>query len=322
MQLARRRSINRTATAVLLELLNDEGRGSLDAACAGHVRAQRARGKLTKMKYQTVAMLLCATALVSACGNKSAPKGQVVATVYGEEITERALQAEMGQVPKDPAAQKKIRDAALERMVQRMVLAHEAEEKKLDKTPEFAIQAERTTQQLKATALQKTLVDQVPPPSQDEVEKFVGEHPKQFADRRLYVVDQVVAIVADPKVLKALSTQPSFDAALQQLQQVNAPMQRALTTLDPLRIDPRATEQLSALAPGQMIAMSDQHRILLNRLVETQPAQLTGPMALNVGGKFLLQQRQQEALGRQYKTLLAKAGDEIQYKGKPEPKKK
>jgi EpsD family peptidyl-prolyl cis-trans isomerase len=274
------------------------------------------------MKYHTVAMLLCATALVSACGNKGAPKGQVVATVYGDEITERALQAEMGPAPKDPAAQTKIRDAALERMVQRMILAHAAEEKKLDKTPEFAIQSERMLQQLKATTLQKTLVDQVPPPSQDEVEKFVAEHPKQFAERKLYVVDQVIAIVSDPKVLKALSAQPSFDVALQQLRDAKAPMQRALTTLDPLRIDPRATDQLAALAPGQMIAMSDKNRVLLNRLVEAQPAQLTGPMALNVGGKFLLQQRQQEALGRQYKTLVAQAGDEIQYKGKPAAAKK
>jgi hypothetical protein len=175
---------------------------------------------------------------------------------------------------------------------------------------------------LKATTLQKTLVDQVPPPSQDEVEKFVAEHPKQFAERKLYVVDQVIAIVSDPKVLKALSAQPSFDVALQQLRDAKAPMQRALTTLDPLRIDPRATDQLAALAPGQMIAMSDKNRVLLNRLVEAQPAQLTGPMALNVGGKFLLQQRQQEALGRQYKTLVAQAGDEIQYKGKPAAAKK
>jgi hypothetical protein len=45
-------------------------------------------------------------------------------------------------------------------------------------------------------------------------------------------------------------------------------------------------------------------------------------MALNVGGKFLLQQHQQEALGRQYKTLVAQAGDEIQYKGKPAAAKK
>ena len=274
------------------------------------------------MKHRTIAMLLCATALVSACDKKSEPKGQVVATVYGEEITERALQAEMGQAPKDPKAQKQIRDAALQRIVQRMLLAHEAEERKLDKTPDFAIQEERMKQQLKANLLQKSLADQVPPPSQDEIEKFVAEHPKQFAERKLYVVDQIVAMVTDPAALKALSAEQSFDAAFQTLQQMNAPMQRALTTLDPLRIDPRATEQLAALAPGQMISMSDDRRIMLNRLVEAQPAQLTGPAALNVGGKFMLQQRQQEALGRQYKTLLDKAGDEIAYKGATPAKKK
>src|SRR4029079_16187186 len=71
----------------------------------------------------------------------SEPTGQVVATVNGQEITLRELNAELGAAPPpiDPKAAKAAEQAALRSIIGRKVLAGAAREQGLDKTPDFAL---------------------------------------------------------------------------------------------------------------------------------------------------------------------------------------
>src|SRR3546814_10485860 len=82
-----------------------------------------------------------ATALsLAACDGKpekSVPVGQVIASVDGMEITQRDLVAEMdmiGPAEENPA---RAREAALQQIVVRKMLAKEARTRELDDSPDF-----------------------------------------------------------------------------------------------------------------------------------------------------------------------------------------
>jgi peptidyl-prolyl cis-trans isomerase C len=266
----------------------------------------------TKMKSSWPLLALMAmTAPLAAC-NKDAPKGQVVATVYGDEVTERMLAAEMQAAPAgNPAAQKQAREATLERITARMVLAHAAREQKLDRSPEYAIQLKRGTEQLQATLWEKSIADMVPQPATDEVQAYIAQHPAQFADRKVYVVEQVLTMVGDPKIQAQLASQTSFDSAIALLSAAHAPMQRAMTTVDSLRIDPQSAAKLATLGPDQLVVSAANGRAQLTRVLQAQPAPVSGPAAEQIASRMVRQQRQQEAVAKAAKNLLASAKDQI-----------
>ena len=93
-----------------------------------------------------------------------APTGQVVATVGGEEITVRELNAELAGVNlPDPKTRKLAEQAALRNIIARTILAKAAVDQGVDKTPDFALQKQRAMQGLLVQTLQNKVVASVPP---------------------------------------------------------------------------------------------------------------------------------------------------------------
>jgi EpsD family peptidyl-prolyl cis-trans isomerase len=257
--------------------------------------------------------LLLSAGLVAGCHKASGPKGQVVATVYGREITDRMLQAETPDLPTDPAQRKKAQDDALKRIVERMVLAHAAEQQKLDKTPDYQIQLDRTSDQLKATMLERSLVQQVPTPAPADVQAFVDQHPLQFAQRKVYVADQVLAILPDPALAPEIAQAGGVDAMVERLKKSGAKLQRGIVTIDPLHVAPAATDKLNNIQPGQVITESAGDKFSALQVLQVEPANITGQQAQMLASKFLQEQHQQEAVQRQVKTLMDQASKDIQY---------
>ena len=87
-------------------------------------------------------------------GTPKCPTGQVVATVGDREITRRELEAEIqGSTATTPAAQKAERQAALQRIMQRVALANAARDRGIDKDPSFALLRQRAEDALLVAAL-------------------------------------------------------------------------------------------------------------------------------------------------------------------------
>ena len=88
-----------------------------------------------KLKWTHGAALLACIAL-SGCGmigGDKAPKGQVVATVNGEEITVTELNRELaGAAPANPAERKAAEQAALESIITRKLVAQASKDQNLD----------------------------------------------------------------------------------------------------------------------------------------------------------------------------------------------
>src|SRR5215469_14989534 len=146
-------------------------------------------------------------------GQASQPVGQVVATVNGQEITVRELNAELSQVNvTDPKLRKAAEQYALRAIIARKILAQTARAQGLDKTPEFAIQRDRATEALLAQALAAKVAASVPAPTPEEAQNLITAHPNSFAERKIFTVDQIrTAGPLDQAVVAALKPLNTLD---------------------------------------------------------------------------------------------------------------
>ena len=283
-------------------------------------------GHLTA-KTLTLAAALVATTVLGGCtqikkmvGGK--PAGQVVATVNGEEITALELKAEMGNfASKDPNVMKQAQQAALQQIIVRDVLAQKAKEEKLDKSPEYALQVKRGEETLLAQLLERKVAASVAVPSRQEAEAFVSAHPGMFADRKILVVEQVMAQPTrkiTPEEVKNLKTledvKALFDAQ-------SIPYRENVSTIDTLSADPRLVDQIGKLPPGEVFVVPQGGVLLFNRITSTKPAPIHGDQAVNFAINAVRNQKAQEAVRTQMKAFRSAAEKSIVYNAayKPPP---
>jgi peptidyl-prolyl cis-trans isomerase C len=105
-----------------------------------------------------------AASLVAGCHAK--PTGQVVATVDGDEITLTELNAELAtmQIPAN-ADKKLVQNAALERIVERKLLANAARQDGIDQNPEFIVRRQQLEDALLVQLLAKKVASTVKAPA-------------------------------------------------------------------------------------------------------------------------------------------------------------
>jgi len=245
---------------------------------------------------------------------QKAPTGQVVATVGSREITQRELQMAMGNASGgDPKARKAREQAVLNNLVTGIVLANAARDQGLDKTPEFAIQKSHVMDQLLIQSLQKKIVDQVPSVTKDEAQAFVGAHPDIFAERKIFVVDQIRMPRLDPGMLKALEPLKTLEAIEGVLKANNVPYQRAPASLDSVGADPRLVDQIVKLPAGEVFVIPSGNGLTVNQIKDTKVQPFTGDPAVDYAQKLITRQRTQDSLTNSFRQLMAKAKPTVRF---------
>jgi peptidyl-prolyl cis-trans isomerase C len=241
------------------------------------------------------------------------PKGQVVATVNGDEITSTELSTELaGFNSKDPAIVKLAQQRALQQIIMRDLMAQKAREAKLDKSPEYTVQVKRGEEALLVQLYQKKLVGSVAVPSRQEAEAFILSHPTMFADRKILVLDQ---LVAPGGKLKKEQLEP-----LKTLEQVkalfnteNIPYQENVAAVDTANTDPRMVAQIEKLPPGEVFVVPQGQALVFNRVSSERVVPITGDVAVKIAQGSLRNQRAQEAVRNQMIAMREGAEDKIVY---------
>jgi len=263
--------------------------------------------RILKTPFLLLAILPVAF-VVSGCHSKSAkaPSGQVVATVNGREITQRELQVEMaGTTAATAAAQKAEQQAALDRIVRRLILSTAATEQGLDKEPSFAILNERAKDTLLIQLLETKVASSVPAPSNEEVTQFIQTNPNIFAERKLLAVDQIRALrPKDPAVVAKMEPFKTLDEIGAYLTQNHIPFQRGTNTMDTVGQDPKLVNAVMALPPHEVFIVSSGNEIMINQVRESSVQPFTGPDAVRYASSLLRQQHIREAVTRKVEKLV------------------
>jgi EpsD family peptidyl-prolyl cis-trans isomerase len=273
------------------------------------------------MNNKMTSIALMATCLgVSSCGlahkiiKPKAPTGQVVARVDGKEITMLEMRSELTRLKiTDLRAQKTAQTAVVSELVNRRILANAARKQGLDKSPEFAVQKQQVEDNLLITALEKKLVDAIPAPTPDEAQRYIAANPNLFADRRVFVVDQLRMTKPSPETLKELAPLHSLEDVEKVLTQNKVASQRLTSKIDALQLDPRLLSSILALPDHEVFIIPNGDAVIANQIKSVTVEPFTGDAAVTFATKALTAQRKSDAVTKQFQSLIKADSQNVAY---------
>lgn len=266
-----------------------------------------------------IAATVACVLMVSGCGHK--PGGQVAAVVGHDEITLQEINAEIGnaQVPKDADA-KAIQRAALQRIIERRLLAGLARDDGLDKQPQFLIRQRQLEDALLVQLLREQAGRSIRVPGEPALEKYIAAHPGQFANRGLLRLDQIrFPMPSDPNKLRALEADHSMDAVAATLKRIGIAFERVPATLDSAQVPPTVLARIEALPTGEPFIVPDGSVVSVSVVNGRLPAPLAGEGARPIAVQMIRNEELVKNLEQRFKAKKAEA--KIEYQPGFEPPK-
>lgn len=255
--------------------------------------------------------MLCTTMLLSSCGNE--PQGQVAAVVNGDEITLQEINAEIGNanIPTgtDP---KQIQRTALNRIIERRLLAQAAREDGLDKTPDYLIRSRQIDDALLVQLLGQRAEKTFQVPDQRAIDAYMAENPSMFSARKMFVVDRIqFPIPADMARLKTLENDHSMEAVAAKLTSLGIKFERGPAKMDSAQLGQQRLEQILALPEGEPFVIPENGMVTVAVITGESPI----PANSAEMGQMATQALRNTALTKSLQDRLkqARAEGEIKY---------
>lgn len=260
-------------------------------------------------------VLLPLTLAIAACGSGgSEPTGQVLATVDGEEITATDLRFEMnGASAPTPEQQKLLERMALQNIVNRTLLAKAAAAEGFDKGPEFAVAERRANQAVLIEMMNNKSRKDIPRPSDEEVRNFITANPAMFANRRTFVVDQLVVGQATRPLAEALRPVTSLEQAKAVLAAQKVRFNETTGVIDSLTIPPEAARQISNLPPDEVFIIPASGGLRINHVRSSQPSPIPDDQAVNIAREMLMRQRVEGQLRNRAESVIKAGAAKVKY---------
>lgn len=243
-----------------------------------------------------------AALLLAGCGDKQ-PGGQVAATVDGDEVTLTELNAELANVnaPSKEADKKLLQRQALQRVVERKLLANAAREEDLDQTPEFVVRRQQLEEALLAQLLTQKVARGLSVPTATEIDRFMTTHPDMFAHRTIYALDQVrFPMPANPEPLKQLAAAKTMAEVTATLDKLGIKYERGNAALDSAQVPQPMLDQIRKVPAGEPFIVPAGNAVVVSLITGNKEVPLSGPevrpMAANAARNVKLGEQLQQRL--------------------------
>lgn len=264
-------------------------------------------------------MLLASAAIgLAACGNSgsdSIPEGQTVARVDNKDVTIHELNAELSgaQLPTG-AARKPYEQAALQRIIDRRILADLAREKKLDDSPDFVLLKQRAEEQVLVELLQKSIATAAKKPTIQEAKTFIAANPTLFANRKVMTVDQILfPMPKDAKKLQELAPLKTLTEVEKWLIDNDIQYRRQPTQLDTLQVPPEMASKIVSLPAGEVFVVPANGAVSANVITDSKPQPVSGDEATNVAMRMLGNKAIQAEATKELEAEVKKRRDAVTY---------
>ena len=269
------------------------------------VRRQIKGACVTRHWYSVPVFIFGSMSLAGCGGSESVPQGQVVARVNGQDITLSELNAELlANNLSGKAEDKTVTQSVLQRLIARKLLVDMARDEKLDKNSEFILTRQRSEENELAALAQRHMLSRVKPPSKEEAEKYVRDHPQIFTGRKLMVLDQIRFLQpANANDIKALEDATSLDAVAEMLKQNAIRYDRAPNVFDTTSVSPEMSAKIDGLPAGELFVISNGKMVLVNVIREKQPAAIPADAALQYASQLIQQEKATKAIAGQVADL-------------------
>lgn len=250
--------------------------------------------------------------IAAGCDRKA--EGQTVAVVNGEEITSAELNAELSRINVPAGMDKdKARAQILQAMVDRRLLAQQAKNDGLDKTPDFLNRERRGTEDLLIQMLASRQMNTAQLPSPGAIAAFQASRPEMFAKREAWNLDQLFYTTpTDPAAQKRIADARTMDAMIAALTQSGIPFQRAKNKINTAVVPHELYLRLNALPPGQPFIVPAGTRSVANLIVSREPAVPNPDEARTLAVQAMRQEDGRKFMESRLKSLRSSA--KVEYK--------
>lgn len=267
---------------------------------------------------------LAIVALVAGCSRGGdTPKGQVVATVNGDDITIHELNSELSLArPPADVPRKTVEQVVLARVIERKMLADVARERQLDKNPNFILAQRRVDDGLLVQALQSDIAKKVPIPTREAAEKYIETHPDQFAQRKLYTIDQIQFL--RPANIASIGLEPAktMGDVADVLTKNKIEFRRNNAGIDALQVNPALVAEIGKILarnPNEVFMFADQPQgapapiMYVNKVTDVKVQPFTGEPAITFAQQVLQRENVQKALVDNLATFKKASDAKIKY---------
>ena len=255
----------------------------------------------------------CALIALSLTACDKEATGQVAAVVNGEEITLQEINAELGSTPIPEGIDKKVvQQAALQRIVERRLLAQAARDDELDKTSDYLLRERQLRDALLVQLMGQRAERALKVPGEQEIDKFIAENPVMFSERKILTVDRIqFAMPKNVDQLKALESDHSMEAVAARLKQRGIEFRRDTTQIDSAALGQQRLQQIRALPAGEPFVVPENGvvtvGVVTGERAEPIPAANARPLAVQALRNKQLSETMQQRLKQ------SRTSAEIQY---------
>jgi EpsD family peptidyl-prolyl cis-trans isomerase len=215
-----------------------------------------------------------------------------------------------------------IRRQVLQQLVDRRLLAEQARNEGIDKTPDFLNRQRQAEEQLLITMLAARRLNTAQLPSDREVQAYIASHPGMFANRETWNLDQVqYTTPKDPAITAEIQKTRSLDELVAVLQNHKIEFKRQKNRLDTAIVPPEIYSKLSTLAAGEPFVVPVGNRSVASSVVSREPNPLTGDEAKPAAVELMRKAQTAKSLEGLLKSLRSSAKIEYQPGYAPAAKK-
>ncbi len=269
---------------------------------------------------KTFSFMLLASAAISlaACGNGgsgSVPEGQTIATVDGKDVTIHELNAELkgANLPSGPQ-RKVIEQAALQRIIDRKILADLARDKKLDDSPEFQLLKQRAEEAVLVELLQQNMASQTKKPTLQEAKTFIAGNPTLFANRKILTVDQLLfPVPSDQAKLRELAPLKTLTDIEKWLIDNGIQYRRQPTQLDTLQVPPELSAKILSLPAGEVFVVPTNGAVAANVITDSKSQPVSGDQATAVAMNILQSRAVAATAAKELEAEVKKRREGVKY---------
>ncbi|MDA9521529.1 hypothetical protein XI06_14505 [Bradyrhizobium sp. CCBAU 11434] len=230
---------------------------------------------------------------MAGCGKKeqaTAQRGQVVAHVGNEVITNQELENEfrLANIPPDKQKDPEIVKQVLGQLVTRKYLLEQALNAKLDREPGVLLDLLRAREQVLENAyLVRTVMSK--PPTKADIDRYIADNPAKFSNRKLLQVDQIAFQFgpASQSVVESSRDAKSLDEIDQQLTAASVPHGRQGGVLSSGDVGPELFDKIEAKKADDVFFIRSGQNGIFFKVLGEEPRPLEGAAAANVARQLM-----------------------------------
>ncbi|MGR6331234.1 EpsD family peptidyl-prolyl cis-trans isomerase [Sphingomonas sp. XXL09] len=259
-------------------------------------------------------LVSCVAIAVALSGCQKKATGQVAAVVNGDEITLQEVNGALrnANIP-DGAEKDKARAAVVQRLIDKRLIEQQAKAAGTDRDPEFLTRQREVDQALLLEFYAKRVQDTLRVPDKSAIDKFISDHPLNFAGRTIFSVDQIrFPVPADQSVIVGMKDLHTLQAIMDYLTSKGIKFDRGASKVDSAQVPPQMMQQVLALPPGEPFIVPTPQGVVASVITGKEVQPLAPEQAQPMAVQMMRAQELDKVIQQRLKDARAKAKIEYQ----------